>query len=410
MSRNGDIAILRDLVKRYLGICHKPIQDERRDLWRRHNSLERTRPLIYVRWLAAWHEAPESKLECQDPFFRHFENHLRQEIFQDTIGDDSVQEPWITLTAVRKTPPNGVWGLEYGRIPSPEPGGAWKYDPPIKQLEDVEGVAEVHHEIDEEATARNLERIQDAVGDLIEINTDRSPIYQSWHADISTDLAYLRGLEQVMWDMVDNPEWLHRLVGFMSEGVQRAQQEAEDAGDWHLCNHQNQATPYAEDLEDPRANGAPVTRDRLWVFCAAQEMAQVSPAMQDEFILRYQLPILSKFGLTAYGCCEDLTEKIDMLRQIPNLRRIAVTPVADVGRCAEQIGQDYVFSWRPNPAEMICCGYDADHVRKVIREGMEACKGCHVDITLKDVQTVQHRPENLREWVTVVRSVSDQYV
>ena len=98
-----------------------------------------------------------------------------------------------------------------------------------------------------------------------------------------------------------------------------------------------------------------------------------------------------------------------MLRQIPNLRRIAVTPVADVARCAEQIGEDYVFSWRPNPSEMICCGFDPDLVRKVIKSGMEAAKGCHVDITLKDVQTVQGKPENLARWVQVVRSITDHY-
>jgi D-alanyl-D-alanine dipeptidase len=98
-----------------------------------------------------------------------------------------------------------------------------------------------------------------------------------------------------------------------------------------------------------------------------------------------------------------------MLRRIPNLRRIAVTPVADVPRCAEQIGTDYIFSWRPNPSQMICCGFDPELIRRVVRDAMEASRGCHVDITLKDVQTVQGKPENLREWVEVVREVSDAY-
>lgn len=408
MSGNREVQILRDLVKQYLEICSKPIQDERRDLWRKHNSLQRTRPLIYVRWLAAWQEAPESKLQCEDPLFRHHENVLRQHIFQDTIGDDSIQEPWLVQPAARVTPPQGVWGLPYGRIPSPEPGGSWMYDPPIKKLEDFAGMVQPHHVVDEEATARNLSRIQDAVGDLIEIALDRSPVYQTWHADISTDLAYLRGLEQVMWDMADNPEWLHKVVGFMRDAILRVHEEAEAAGDWHLFNHQNQSEPYALELGDPQANGESVTRDKLWVFCAAQEMAQVSPAMHDEFILEYQRPIIGKFGLVAYGCCEDLTHKIDHLRKIPNLRRIAVTPVADVARCAEQIRDDYVFSWRPNPSQMICCGFNPDLVRKVVTDALEAAKGCHVDITLKDVQTVQHRPANLTEWTALVRGLAER--
>jgi len=131
--------------------------------------------------------------------------------------------------------------------------------------------------------------------------------------------------------------------------------------------------------------------------------------MHDEFLLQYQLPIMREFGLVAYGCCEDLTRKIGILRQIPNLRRIAVTPWADVRRCAEQSQQNYVFSWRPNPAEMACCGFDADHVRRVIGAGLEAARGCHVDIILKDVQTLQGEPERLRRWVQVVREVSAKY-
>ena len=410
MPTNGDVAILRDLVKQYVEIAAKPVQDERRDLWRRHNSLERTRPLLYVRWLAAWNEAEESKCECEDAFFRAHETRMRQEIFQDTLGDDTIQEPWLTVAASRWSPPNGHWGVKYGRIPSPIAGGSWMFDPPIKDLHDLSDLAEIHHVVNEEATAANVQRLGDAVGDLIEINVDRAPIWQVWTADISYDIANLRGLEQVMWDMADDPEGLHGLCSFLSESVQRVHQEADEVGDWRLHNHQNQAVTYGGELPDPQANSEPVKRDQLWVFAAAQEMAQVSPAMHDEFVLQYQLPIISKFGLVAYGCCEDLTEKIDMLRQIPNLRRIAVTPVADVARCAEQIGGDYVFSWRPNPSQMICCGFDPDLIRTVTRDAMEASKGCHVDITLKDVQTVEHNPYNLREWVKVVRSVSDGYV
>jgi len=408
MSKEKDIQILRDLAKKYRDIADKEIQNERRDMWRRHNSLERTRPLIYMRWLAAWNEAPESKLECEDPFYRGHENFLRQMIFQDTLGDDYIIEPWITQQATRVTPP-WLWGVRIQHTPRTQPGGSWKFNSPIKELEDFSKLIKPHHIINEEATARNVARLQDAVGDILEVNVDRAPAYRMWHSDISTDLAQLRGLEQVMWDMVDNPEWLHKLVGFMSDGVLTTHNEAEAAGDWHLCDHQNQAMSYSLELSDPKANGDSVKRDQLWGYFAAQEMAQVSPEMHDEFILQYQMPMMEKFGLIAYGCCEDLTHKIDMLRKVPKLRRIAVTPVADVRKCAEQIQQDYVFSWRPNPSQMICCGFDPDLIRRIVKDAMEASKGCHVDITLKDVQTVQHHPENLAEWVKIVRNISDDY-
>jgi len=136
---------------------------------------------------------------------------------------------------------------------------------------------------------------------------------------------------------------------------------------------------------------------------ASQEFTGVSPAMQNDFLLRYQLPILQKFGLVAYGCCEDLTAKIKILRQIPNLRRIAVSPFANVARCAEQIGKDYVLSYRPSPVDMVAYGFSSEQVRGVLRRDLAACRGCHVDITLKDVETVQHDPTRIPQWVRIAR-------
>jgi len=111
----------------------------------------------------------------------------------------------------------------------------------------------------------------------------------------------------------------------------------------------------------------------------------------------------TEFGLVAYGCCEDLTAKIKILRQIPNLRRIAVSPFANVARCAEQIGKDYVLSYRPSPVDMVAYGFSSEQVRGVLRRDLAACRGCHVDITLKDVETVQHDPTRIPQWVRIAR-------
>ncbi len=402
-----DVEILRELAKRYLEICQQDVQQERRALWRQHNSLIHTRPLIYVRAFA-WSEMPDADCQCQDPFFRRYEDLFRQAIFRETFQDDFVFEPWVTVNAACVTPQDGIWGPAIGRIPSSESRGAWKYDPPIKEPEDIAKLVEPHHVIDERETERRVAKLHDAIGDLITINVDRAPVYRMWNGDISTQLAYLRGLEQVMWDMMDRPKWLHEFLSFMRDGILQTHSEAEQAGDWALCAHQNQAIPYAEDLDDPTANSANVTRDKLWTYCASQEFTQVGPRMFDEFMLQYQIPIMEKFGLAAYGCCEDLTHKIDVLRQIPNLRRIAVSPFANVEQCAKQIGTEYVLSYRPSPADMVSYGFDPDRIRRILRRDLKACKGCHTDITLKDVETVQHDPERVRRWVELTRQVIEE--
>ena len=405
-----DAQILRQLARKYMDVCHDEAQDRRRDLWRRHNSLKRTRPLIYVR-AVAWSEVrevlAECRPQCEDPFYRQHEDWLRHMLYWAGLDDDSIFEPWITQRASFFIDSPTRWGPEIRRIPSTEPGGAWKHDPPLKRLEDAKGLVRRPHEIDEERTARNASRLDDAVGDIIPVRVDRSPFFWVWGYDMSTDLGYLRGIEQLMWDMTDEPDWLHGVLSFMRDAILAQHAEAELAGDLRGSNSYNQAMPYAEELPDPGTNGQPASRSQIWCFSASQELTLVSPAMHDEFMLEYQLPIIEKFGLSSYGCCEDLTNKIDMLRRIPNLRRIAVAPRADVRKCAERIGTDYVFSYRPNPAEMVSCGFHPDRVRQLIRRDLDVAGDCHVDITLKDIETVERDMGRIPEWVRIVREIVD---
>ena len=194
----------------------------------------------------------------------------------------------------------------------------------------------------------------------------------------------------------------------MRDGVLGDQAGAEAAGDWRLINHDNQAMSYAEELPDPSADTGAVRRKDLWCRQAAQELTLVGPEQFEEFMLRYQIPIMETFGLASYGCCEDLTGKIDLLRRISNLRRIAVAPAADAARCAEQIGTDYVISYRPSPADMVSYRFDAGRIRGILERDLAACRGTFVDVTLKDVETVEGDPARIDEWVRLTRDVCEK--
>ncbi|MBE0696102.1 MAG: hypothetical protein IH586_04190, partial [Anaerolineaceae bacterium] len=281
------------------------------------------------------------------------------------------------------------------------------YDSPLKDWSDLDQLALPAHRIDEAATARDLARLEEAVGDILPIHVDRSPVYKSWNGDISYNLAELRGLNQLMLDLAESPREVHRLAALLRDGTLKAQAEAEVAGDWSTAESLNQASPYCAELPPPRANSYGASRKDIFLFIAAQEFTLVSPRMFDEFIVQYQLPIIEHFGLVHYGCCEDLTKKIKVLRQIKNLRSIAVTPLANLARCAEQIGTDYVISWRPNPTDMVCAGFDRQRIRRILSEGFAAARGCFLHINLKDVETVEGHPERLAEWVQLARDIAE---
>jgi hypothetical protein len=56
---------------------------------------------------------------------------------------------------------------------------------------------------------------------------------------------------------------------------------------------------------------------------------------------------------------------------------------------------------------MVAYGWDEERVRTILRDDLTACQrnGCIVDVTLKDVETVQGEPERIVRWVQVVREV-----
>ena len=214
-----------------------------------------------------------------------------------------------------------------------------------------------------------------------------------------------------MWDAYDRPEWLHELLGYMRDRILEHIDQTEAKGGFRLCNHQNQAMPYCNELEDPSASDKPVSTKQLWGYMAAQEYTTFGPAQFDEFMFRYQKPILERYGLTAYGCCEDLTHKIDVIKTLNNLRRIAVSPFANVKKCAEQIGSDYVLSWRPNPSSACSRGVDEDFVRGELRNVIDICNAnnCKWDITLKDLETTSGDTEAVIKWTKVIRDELEKH-
>ncbi len=404
-----DRRIIRDLAKRLAAVAADPAQEQRRELWRGHFSRRGTQiPVLvtYGMWNVWCQDLfGDHAMECREAFFRAHERQIRLELFHAELGDDYVVEPWLNQRATFHVQPHALWGLFESRYESDLQGGSWQFDPPLKTWDDMRLLVAPQHRIDEADTAFNVERLQDAVGDILEVNVDRSPVCNGFHADISTHLARLRGLEQMMLDMLESPAELHRLLAFMRDGILANQQAAEDAGDWSLADHLNQAVPYCDELPAPKANAHQASRSLLWGFCAAQEFTLISPAMHDEFLLQYQLPILRNFGLVHYGCCEDLGRKIRLLRQLPNLRSIAAAPAADLRHCAEETGRDYVISWRPNPTDMVGYGFNPGRAQRIIRDGLEKATGCHLHIHLKDVETVENEPGRLRAWVAAVRQV-----
>ncbi len=145
----------------------------------------------------------------------------------------------------------------------------------------------------------------------------------------------------------------------------------------------------------------------MWGFSESQETVGVSPAMFAEFIFPYQLPILECFGLNCYGCCEPLDKRWHIVQQIPRLRRVSVSAWANLPRMAEMLGNRYIFSWKPAPADLALDSFDEDAIRARLREGFQITRGCRVEAIMKDNNTIRNDPSRVVRWVRIAREEAD---
>ena len=130
--------------------------------------------------------------------------------------------------------------------------------------------------------------------------------------------------------------------------------------------------------------------------------------MYEEFIFPYELPLLDRFGLNCYGCCEPVDKRWHVVRQIPRLRRVSVSAWADWARTAELLGDRYIFSMKPNPAALAAASFDEEQIRADLRESFRVTRDCRVEAIMKDNHTIQNDPQRVVRWVRIAREEAER--
>jgi hypothetical protein len=405
----ADRKVLRDLAKRVAEVAALPVMAERRRLWKKFNALLPERAMILVFPEGSWREIKADwQPQCEGQEARAAEDGLRTTLWtHEHMDTDVPAEPefWIGK-AITDT----GWGLQPQWIYSREETGARKFDPVLHSAADLKKLhfPEVSH--DAAASAKNLEFFTELFGDILSVH-QAGIKFVGFH--LIQQYTFLRGLEQAMVDMYECPELIHEAMRFFQEGNRRLVQQYLDQGLLDLNNdgtyNNSGGVSYSDELPQKDFAGKVRFKD-LWACAETQEFALVSPQMHEEFALQYEKPLLEPFGLTGYGCCEDLTNKLDYVFKIPHLRRISISPFADVDRCAAGLKGDYVFSWKAHPAHMVG-QFKSDMIRQYIRHTLEVCRdnGCVLEMILKDTHSCAGHPERFTQWTKIARELVNEF-
>ena len=394
----ADALILRNLAKRLAEKAALPEQAEKIRLWKGFNALRPERPMVLAFPEGGWRDLiTEDELHCQGKGARKIEMSLQQRLFMaEHIHDDVPATAFWNVGPALKISDFGM----HHTMQRTQDHGAATWDAPIKTPDDVKKLRPRTYEYDRSATQRNLEEAEKLFSDILTVR-QRHGI--GWPAALSMSLIFLRGLEQVMIDLYDNPQMIHEIMAYLRDEEMAKLDWLESQG---LLSLNNGPDDYVgsgglggtDELPGKDFDGY-VRPMHLWGFGESQEFVGVSPSQWEEFVLAYQLPILQRFGLNHYGCCEPLDRKYDALfARVPRLRRLSISPWCDRALAAQRLGKKYIFSWKPAPS-MICAPHvNWEEVETYIRDTARFAKGCALEMIMKDTHTFCGDKTRIERW------------
>lgn len=400
--------VLKTLGDEIARIAASPAHAESARLWRRLNDLDQQRPMVWINEIP-WHEMnvdDELTLRCRGAWARELETTLRRTIYQwRHMPGDMVVNPWLdSPLALHSTDFGIVEDVDIVRTDSANEIVSRHFKVQIRNPEDIEKI--------QMPKVTHSERTTEVVYDTMrELYGDVMPVRKLGQTHIwFTPWDYLIrwwGIEEAMIDMIDRPEMVHAAYERMVDAwmTELDQFEAQDLLSLDNGNVRIGSGGYGYVSDLPRAptGSSPVRPRDMWGCSNAQILASVSPEMHWEFAMEHDLRWMRRWGLNYYGCCEPLDRKVALLERIPGLRKVSVSPWNDYRRIFSGIGPRWVASVKPNPAIFLDAEWSEEAARASIDGILDlaAAERVPVELIMKDISTVEKKPQRLWAWARI---------
>jgi hypothetical protein len=381
--------------------------EDKRKLWYEHNALGIKKPVIFCDPENGWNEIiTEDLLQCKGSLARRWEIILLKEIFYgDKMRDDKSIEHYFDIGYTYEIKD---W-LDKEIIHGGKDGGSYVWEAQVKSFSDLNKIKEPEITVDYKTTLEAYALASEVFSDLL---IPRLKGLWWWSFGLTYDLVRLVGLKDMMIYFYDQPVLIHKIMEKIRDGNMKKLDFLENNKLLTLNNDGQYVGSgglgYSNEIPKRESLFREVKTQDLWGFTESQETVYVSPLMFEEFVFRYQLPILERFGLNCYGCCEPLDKRWLIIKKVPNLRRVSVSAWADVRKMSDYLEDKYIFSYKPAPSDLAVSEIDKEYIRKKIANFLDVTKGCVTEIIMKDNHTIGNNPKNVINWVKIVREEIDK--
>ncbi|NQV34434.1 MAG: hypothetical protein HQ515_17195 [Phycisphaeraceae bacterium] len=406
-SRDKDI--LRSLAARKIEIGSLAVQAQTSRQWTALNDLAPERPMVWINEIC-WHEMnahEELILQCEGVWAQEQELNLRRELYQwQHLRGDMVVNPWIECPlAIHSTDFGIIEDTDIAKTDEASDVVSRRFNVQIASVDDLEKIKmpKVTHDI--QATAFRYQAFTEVFEGVLPIKKVGQT--HIWFTPWDFLIRWM-GVENAFMALYDNPDLVHAAVDRLVDAWMVELDQFETQGLLSPdCNNTRVGSGgygYVSSLAK-QVSGDPVgiSPKHMWGCSNAQIFADVSPQMHWEFALEHEMRWLQRWGLNYYGCCEQLHSKVDILKRIPRLRKVSVSPWCDFGKLSEAFGDTLVYSVKPSPAIFAEESWQPERARHAIREILDMAQGkLAIEFIMKDISTVRHDPKRLWEWSQIV--------
>jgi hypothetical protein len=410
-----DIDVLRKLAGELAAIAALPVHREKARLWTALNDLKSRRPMVWINEIC-WNEMDvdgELTLQAEHPWARDQERGLRKTIYQwRHLPADMIVNDYLACPLAIE---DSGWGIhedvEVVKTDVSNEVVSRHFHKQICELEDLDKIAMpvVTHNVAE--TEARFQLMNSVYAGIMPVK--KSGQSHVWFTPWDFLIRWW-GIEEAMTDMYDRPELVHAAVERMVDAWMVEMDQFEAQGLLALDNNNTRVGSggygYVSSLPGKDFQSDHVKPHNMWGCSNAQIFSEVSPEMHWEFAIQHDLRWLKRWGLTYYGCCEPLDGKAEILKRIPNLRKVSVSPWCKSERAVSDLGGKYVLSRKPSPAILAEDNWHPDRARADLVKFMEATGGaCHVELIMKDISTVRYKPQRLWEWSRIAMEVAEEF-
>ncbi len=396
---------LLDLADQLNEIAESEKNQSHARLWRRHFNVEKQAKIPVKCAMFMDHDSviwqkliPPEQRVYQHGLEASIELMIRQRLFKYyNIPDDDFISRIIWLGAPCSAGDPHPWGLPTKMHMPEERLGAYQVEPVIFTSDDLDHLTcprfSVRRDLAAELVARATALLDGKLP--VKLQTDHL------HYGPFEWAVRLRGIENLLYDIIDRPQFMHRLMQHLTSGLVGYHRQREESGCYDTDSSLGLHCPYDEvpaELQDKLAGG--------WVYCHAQSAASISPAMYAEFVQPYNAQIAALFRKVYYHGCENLDKKAIIIRELPNLRHFHVSPWTNPETIVKVMaGRPVALEVHSHPTNTLFV-FDEQEIRREVRSRIAKSQGAVFDLKLCDIQTIDNADGKLQLWSKIAQEAS----